>query len=166
MRRRNGQNRRREIAGLVVLLMLVAALSLQRPVRYADAAAPEVKSFHLYATDGYLTLPDGETVYIWGYSLKNEQGSAVYTSPTLEVNEGDTVEVTLTNIGAKKKGIKRVAHTIHWHGLDTDQQNDGVPHTSAPIQVGESLRRRMPAPISTTAMSTRSSICKWGCTAH
>jgi FtsP/CotA-like multicopper oxidase with cupredoxin domain len=55
------------------------------------------------------------------------------------VNEGDAVEITLTNIGPKKAGIKRLAHTIHFHGLDTDQQNDGVPHTSQAIQVGESF---------------------------
>ncbi|WP_308637640.1 stalk domain-containing protein [Paenibacillus silvisoli] len=137
---------RRFGVGVLVLLLALAAMSLQKPGRYAAAAAaPEVKSFHLYATDGYMTLPDGATIYIWGYSLKNEPGSAVFTSPTLEVNEGDIVEVTLTNIGAKKKGIKRVAHTIHWHGLDTDQQNDGVPHTSAPIQQGESFTYRFTA---------------------
>jgi plastocyanin len=99
----------------------------------------EVKKFHLYATDGYLTLPDKTQVYVWGYSLQNEKGTAVFPAPTLTVNEGDQVEVTLTNIGAKKEGIKRLAHTIHFHGLDTDQANDGVPHTSENILVGDSF---------------------------
>jgi len=110
----------------------------------AEEAAP-VKRFHLYATDGYLTLPDGKQVYIWGFSLQNAQGTAVYPAPKLEVTEGDTVEVVLTNIGPKKEGIRRLAHTIHFHGLDTDQANDGVPHTSVPIQVGESFTYRFTA---------------------
>jgi plastocyanin len=124
------------------LVIFLVAFILVRPAETAGAEASsgaEVKKFHLYATDGYLTLPDGNQVYVWGYSLTNEQGTASYPAPTLEVNEGDAVEVTLTNIGPKKKGIKRVAHTIHWHGLDTDQQNDGVPHTSPAIQVGDSF---------------------------
>ena len=100
---------------------------------------PAVKQFHLYATDGTLVLPDGTSVYVWGYSEKNEKGSATYPAPTLAVNEDDKVEVTLTNIGTAKKGIKRVGHTIHFHGLDTDQANDGVPHTSKDLLVGESF---------------------------
>lgn len=104
-----------------------------------------VKQFQLYATDGYLTLPDGEKVYIWGYSLENKQGTAVYPAPTLEVEEGDQVEVKLTNIGPAKAGIKRVAHSIHWHGLDTDQANDGVPQTAPAIQTGESFTYRFTA---------------------
>jgi FtsP/CotA-like multicopper oxidase with cupredoxin domain len=102
----------------------------------------EVKKFHLYATDSYLTLPDKTQVYVWGYSLQNEKGTAVFPAPTLTVNEGDQVEVTLTNIGAKKEGIKKLAHTIHFHGLDTDQANDGVPHTSEDILVGDSFTYR------------------------
>jgi FtsP/CotA-like multicopper oxidase with cupredoxin domain len=99
----------------------------------------------ILSIDGYLNLPDGEKVYIWGYSLKNEKGTAFYPAPTLEVNEGDEVEVTLTNIGPMKEGIKRVAHTIHFHELDTDQANDGVPHTSLAIQEGDSFTYRFKA---------------------
>ncbi|WP_274363194.1 multicopper oxidase domain-containing protein [Paenibacillus thermotolerans] len=128
-------------------ILLFAALLVFVPCsqRSADAAIPAVKKYQLYATDGYLTLPDGKQVYVWGYSLKNEPGSALYPSPTLEVNEGDQVEITLTNIGPLKKGIKKLAHTIHWHGLDTNQQNDGVPHTSLAIQVGESFTYKFTA---------------------
>lgn len=98
-----------------------------------------VKTFHLYATDGYFTMPDGEEMYIWGYSLKNEKGTAAYPAPTLTAEEGDLVRVTLTNIGSQKEGQKKLAHTIHWHGLDTDQFNDGVPHTSLGLNVGDSF---------------------------
>lgn len=130
---------------LLAALWIAAAGFLLLPERTKAASSTagtlqdSVRHFQLYATDGYLTLPDGEQVYIWGYSLENKQGTAVYPAPTLEMEEGERIEVTLTNIGPLKGGIKRVAHTIHWHGLDTDQANDGVPHTSPAIQVGESF---------------------------
>jgi len=111
----------------------------------AHAATAAVKKFTLYATDGYATMPDGKRIYIWGYSLSDRKGSAVYPAPTLTVNEGDEVEVTVVNIGPSVQGIKRAAHTIHFHGLDTDQRNDGVPHTSHAILPGESFTYRFTA---------------------
>jgi FtsP/CotA-like multicopper oxidase with cupredoxin domain len=128
--------------GLILIYAAIISLTgllFMSPHSASADKSGEVKKFQLYATDGYLTLPDKTQVYVWGYSLQNEKGTAVYPAPTLEVNEGDQVEVTLTNIGPKKEGIKRLAHTIHFHGLDTDQANDGVPHTSEDILVGDSF---------------------------
>lgn len=99
----------------------------------------EVKSFHLYATDGYLDTADGKRLYIWGYSLENRPGSATLPGPLLEVNEGDIVKVTLSNLGPSKEGVHRVPHTVHLHGLDTNQENDGVPETASAVRVGESF---------------------------
>jgi plastocyanin len=129
------------IAGVI---SLIGFLFIQ-PYSAAADGAGEVKKIQLYATDGYLTLPDNTQVYVWGYSMQKEKGTAVFPAPTLVVNEGDQVDVTLTNIGAKKEGIKRLAHTIHFHGLDTDQANDGVPHTSENILVGDSFTYRFTA---------------------
>jgi FtsP/CotA-like multicopper oxidase with cupredoxin domain len=121
-----------QLVGLFFILIAIMSLAdyhFMPPHSVSADKSGEVKKFQLYATDGYLTLPDKTQVYVWGYSLQNEKGTAVFPAPTLTVNEGDQVEVTLTNIGAKKEGIKKLAHTIHFHGLDTDQANDGVPHT-------------------------------------
>ncbi|TVY07092.1 multicopper oxidase domain-containing protein [Paenibacillus cremeus] len=134
-------NKRMRSRRTLLLLLIVLLLSCMngRLLPLPAAQAAEVKKFQLYATDGHFTMPDGESLYVWGYSLKNEQGTAQFPAPKLEVNEGDTVEVTLTNIGPLKDDIKLLAHTIHFHGLDTDQANDGVPHTSPAVQVGESV---------------------------
>lgn len=129
---------------LTLMLSLICIPFMAANQALADGTG-NTKKFHLYATDGYLTLPDNTQVYIWGYSLQNEKGTAVYPAPKLVVNEGDQVEVILTNIGPKKEGIKRLAHTIHFHGLDTDQANDGVPHTSEDILVGDSFTYRFTA---------------------
>lgn len=101
--------------------------------------------FHLYATDGEHRTADGATLYIWGYSLRDEPGTATLPGPTLEVYEGDHVEIVLTNIGPSRPGVQRAAHTIHLHGLDVDQVNDGVPETGPSARVGESVTYRFVA---------------------
>jgi len=101
--------------------------------------------FQLYATDGEHRTADGATLYIWGYSLVDEPGTATLPGPTIEVNEGDHVEIVLTNIGPSRPGVQRAAHTIHLHGLDVDQVNDGVPETGPSARVGESVTYRFVA---------------------
>ena len=44
--------------------------------------------------------------------------------PTLVYTEGDSVELKLRNMS------QSASHSIHLHGLDVDQWNDGVPHLS------------------------------------
>lgn len=51
--------------------------------------------FNLTAKDGYISMGDGATVYMWGYALDGGQMQA--PGPTLIVNQGDQVTVTLTN---------------------------------------------------------------------
>jgi FtsP/CotA-like multicopper oxidase with cupredoxin domain len=59
------------------------------------APLPTNPSFVLTAQDGYITTPDGNSIYMWGYSA----GSGAYQDPgpVLCVNEGDTVTITLRN---------------------------------------------------------------------
>ena len=82
----------------------------------ARAAAPGVKgqSFALTATDSYISQPDGQMVYSWGYGCTGGtlttgvsfQPTTTTTpfcntmqvpGPTLIVTEGQAVQVTLTN---------------------------------------------------------------------
>ncbi|MGE5552497.1 MAG: multicopper oxidase domain-containing protein [Betaproteobacteria bacterium] len=53
-------------------------------------------NIQLRATDGYISAPDGASLYIWGF--QREPGRAAQLpGPTLVVNQGDTVIVELTN---------------------------------------------------------------------
>ena len=52
-------------------------------------------NFNLTAKTGYITTPDGGAYLMWGFGLNG--GTMQYVGPTLEVNEGDTVIVNLTN---------------------------------------------------------------------
>src|SRR5260221_3449828 len=79
----------------------------------AHAAAPGITgpSFALNAEAAYITQPDGQTIYSWGYgctgaptgyapaALTGKAGCPTMQlpGPTLIVNEGQLVSVTLTN---------------------------------------------------------------------
>jgi FtsP/CotA-like multicopper oxidase with cupredoxin domain len=85
------------------LLLLVTANAL--------AAAPGIKgpAFNLVAQDSYISQPDGQSVYSWGYGCNGTPAGFAPTmagqtcpmmqvpGPTLIVTEGQTVTVTLTN---------------------------------------------------------------------
>ena len=87
----------------------------------AHAAAPGItgtggtdRNFDLTAAPGYITEPDGASIYSWGYGCNTAPstsefvpagvtggfctaGSMQLPGPTLVVNQGDTVTVTLHN---------------------------------------------------------------------
>ena len=75
-----------------LVLALVAATQA-----YAQHDIPGITgpSFNLQAGSAHIATPDGDGLLIYAYG---EQGSPVqYPGPTLIVNEGDTVNVFLTN---------------------------------------------------------------------
>ena len=66
----------------------------------------------------------GESVEAWGYNGQ-------YPGPEIRVTEGDKVRLTLTNDLPE-------ATTIHFHGLDVPNDQDGVPGITQPdVQPGE-----------------------------
>jgi FtsP/CotA-like multicopper oxidase with cupredoxin domain len=103
----------RKTGMLVTVLAAVASLAMT-----ARAAAPGISSgtatFNLTAQPAYLTQPDGQFIYSWGYGCANTtgltflpagigttQGANCQTmqvpGPTLIVTQGDNVTVNLTN---------------------------------------------------------------------
>ncbi|BFT74524.1 stalk domain-containing protein [Paenibacillus sp. P36] len=114
---------------------ILTALFTLFVVTTAVAHAATVKKIQLYATDGNMTLADGNQVYIWGYSLQNKPGTAVFPGPKIEVEEGDSVEVTVMNIGPEKAGADFQVHSLHVVGVD-DQAK-----ASPALSVGQSDTR-------------------------
>ena len=70
--------------------------------------------------NGSTTMANGAILGAWlfGNGFNNDR---TVPSPVIECIEGQTVDVTLTSMRA---------HSIHFHGLDVDQANDGVGSTS------------------------------------
>ncbi|MBO8128414.1 MAG: multicopper oxidase domain-containing protein [Peptococcaceae bacterium] len=51
---------------------------------------------NLWVKDGYLSTPDGNSIYFWGFS-KSENGPAQLPGPHMVVTQGETVTVNLYN---------------------------------------------------------------------
>jgi FtsP/CotA-like multicopper oxidase with cupredoxin domain len=96
---------------LLPVVTMVAALMLTATAR---AAAPGITgpTFNLTAQPSYITQPDGQMVYSWGYGCSTTAAPAGYApstiggafcntmqvpGPTLIVTEGQSITVTLTN---------------------------------------------------------------------
>lgn len=72
---------------------------------------------------GTTTLHDGTEIRTFGFAQRLSENPSI-PGPTLVFNEGDSVVIDLWNVS------QGAPHTIHLHGLDVNQENDGVPHLS------------------------------------
>lgn len=75
---------------------------------------------------GWMTMDDGRGVTIWGFTEGGMGGmsSGPFPSPAIRVREGQIVHTRFTNQGMMW------LHTIHHHGIEPSDMNDGVGHTS------------------------------------
>jgi len=83
--------------GMGVLGALVSILFGGAP---AGAQIPGLTgtSFSLVATSGYIQNGDGNNLFFWGFANGSASPVSVqYPGPTLIVNEGETITITLTN---------------------------------------------------------------------
>src|SRR6266853_5141587 len=93
-------------------VVILTMASLFTATAYASAPGITGPVFNLTAAPAYLTQPDGQAVYSWGYGCTTPPASARFVpatspagfcntmqvpGPTLVVTEGQTVTVTLTN---------------------------------------------------------------------
>jgi FtsP/CotA-like multicopper oxidase with cupredoxin domain len=85
--------KRKIIARTVILIAVLIFMT----AGFCGAMLPTVTgpTFNLTAKDGTITTPDSGSYYMFGYADNN--GLMQYPGPTLDVNEGDTVTVNLTN---------------------------------------------------------------------
>ena len=74
-------------------------------------------------TTGQKDLHDGNSTRIMGFAETLSEEIDI-PGPTIYMNEGDSVEIDFWNMS------QGAPHTIHLHGLDVDQANDGVPNLS------------------------------------
>jgi len=93
----------------ILLALLVTVALLLTPAAFAAAPGITGPTFNLTAQDAYLTQPDGQMVYSWGYgcngapagfkpTMANQTCNSMQVpGPTLIVTEGQTVTVNLLN---------------------------------------------------------------------
>ncbi len=75
--------------------------------------------------NGSVTMDDGRAVEVWGFTDGGMGGmGGQFPSPAIRVTEGQIVHTVLTVQG------RMWLHTIHHHGIEPSQENDGVGHYS------------------------------------
>ena len=96
---------------------------------YPDAPAtpnevtPDVTYDRGIYMNGSITMDDGNSVTIWGFTDGGGMGNQ-FPSPAMRVTEGQIVHTNLTVAG------NMWLHTIHHHGIEPSTENDGVGHYS------------------------------------
>ncbi|MCB9234408.1 MAG: multicopper oxidase domain-containing protein [Bacteroidia bacterium] len=103
----------------LILLTLIFVLGGLIPTRAQNIVTHKLTAW----TTGTHTLWDGNQVEYWGFG-KGFLKPPSFPGPTLYANEGDSIIIMLRN---QSQGAP---HTMHWHGMDVNQANDGVPQTS------------------------------------
>jgi FtsP/CotA-like multicopper oxidase with cupredoxin domain/Cu/Ag efflux protein CusF len=102
---------------------------------------PDEIHFHLEVLEIQEEVYPGEFVSFWVFApLGSAMGQAArLPSPTLRVEEGDHVAITLYN-------THYLPHTIHLHGTNQPNAMDGVPHiTQHEVPPGKSFTYRFTA---------------------
>jgi manganese oxidase len=81
------------------------------------------------------TMSDGQNVNFWVFCQDGMGGGGGCTlpSPVLEMNVGDTANINLNMMMAPQEDPPYHGHTIHPHGVDVPQSEDGVPETGAAV---------------------------------
>jgi FtsP/CotA-like multicopper oxidase with cupredoxin domain len=95
------------LAGLALVVSTTVAIA---PVSSAETTTSGIEcttdahsKFSLTAETGYVTTPDGNSIYMWSYG--NSTGGFQLPGPTLCVTSGDTVTVVLHNSLAEPTSI-------------------------------------------------------------
>lgn len=88
----NGKLRKQWILFLAALFVMCSGSSALAVIQGVDGP-----DFSFTAKSGYISTADGSSVYFWGLADNNGSGTVQYPGPTMIVNAGDTVTVTLTN---------------------------------------------------------------------
>jgi FtsP/CotA-like multicopper oxidase with cupredoxin domain len=102
-------------------------------------AHADVRNYTLYATDGWVTVPDGNVMYVFGFNDTGVMGQVQFPAPLIWANVGDEVNVNFVNLGFKYRADLEDPHTVHLHGIHSVPYYDGFPELSFAIPMGESF---------------------------
>lgn len=123
-----------------------------------ETQPPNTKCMHLGGGDGYVTMADGKSQYMFGFSdltglvtnaadpANNDDVMAAGTlaasfpAPPIGLDEGDEFYLTLTNVGMVIRPDLFDPHTVHFHGFPQSSNIfDGLPDSAISINMGASL---------------------------
>jgi FtsP/CotA-like multicopper oxidase with cupredoxin domain len=111
---------------------------------------PNVQCMHITGGDGFATMADGRVQYMFGFSdvtgtpqanvMAAGTLAAHWPAPTIAVDEGKQLYLTLTNVGMLIRPDLFDPHTVHFHGFpQSSTVFDGLPESGISIMQGASL---------------------------
>jgi len=121
-----------------------------------ESANPDIRCMHLSAGDGFATMGDGSTRYIFSFAdmtglptkTKNQKDAMIqagilaheWPAPTIELEEGQEFYLSLTNVGMLMRPDLFDPHTVHFHGFpQSSTVFDGLPESGLSIGMGATL---------------------------
>ena len=114
------------------LFMVAAALVLAATTSHAKISGVTLTDgaiVNLTAKVGHISVADGGSIYSWGYAVNG--GTMQLPGPTLIVNQGDTISITLTNnlpLAAGNVSIVFPGMTVTTtDGVDGELTKEAVP---------------------------------------
>ena len=120
-----------------------------------------IECLHVSAGDGFATMADGKPLYVFSFAplsivdvdsttpgiqvdpeqmMADGMLAANIPAPTIFVDEGDELYLTMTNVGMPIRPDLADPHSIHWHGFpQASAVFDGVPEASITTNMGASF---------------------------
>ncbi len=147
------KSKKGRIVGIGIIICALLCVGLGGTFLYKNKSAQadaqplpptQTRNFKLYVRSTLLKMPDGQKIYAFGYT-DDPNGPAKIPGPTIIVNQGDTVNITLDNNQDPTKTKYNTTgdgHTIHLHGLDMPSAMDGDPMTAPgghPVMQGQTF---------------------------
>ncbi len=106
---------------------------------------------HLIAGDSFVNMSDGNPLYTFGFGDQTGKAKpdtviadgildAEWPGPTIVLDQGDELYLSLTNVGTVIRPDLFDPHTVHFHGFpNAASVFDGVPEVSLSINMGATL---------------------------
>lgn len=154
----------RAVMGMFALALLGAAgisnaaVNVQCPgdtdgdsvIETPDPDHPNAKCVHLIAGDSFAVMSDDNPMYTFGFADQTGTApedviaagilDAEWPGTTIELDEGDELFLSLTNVGTVIRPDLFDPHTVHFHGFpNAASVFDGVPEVSLSINMGGTL---------------------------
>ena len=121
-----------------------------------DPDHPNAKCMHLSAGDGFTTMGDGTTRYIFSFAdvtglptkTRKQKDDMIkagilaheWPAPTIELEEGQEFYLSLTNVGMLMRPDLFDPHSAHFHGFpQSSTVFDGLPESALSIGMGATL---------------------------
>lgn len=125
------------VVGLILTLPWTQLQASHNIRGITGGTAAGAATFNLYAFPFNMNLPDGSSVYMWGFGDMDSGANAThpegngyglpqYPAPTLIVNQGDVVTINLTNVGLTQPvSIVVSGHRVSATEIVPGDGNDG-----------------------------------------